>query len=181
MWVSLVTEKIIFILKLIFTDKIMSSSHLSSISMSLCLLGNVKNNPFVFVTIDFQGGLSQCHTITHREWFIQLWILNSSAVGFLLQCGLWCCPGQKCSHQEAEQTFPEPDTCQEGIPGVGAHEMCQSQKCKWLSRGETVVVRSVGRRKMYPLSFLKCTPDSVYFWFKIPLQKRWATAMLQPC
>lgn len=48
----------------------------------------------------------------------------------LLQRRLRRCPGQKCSHQEAEQTFPEPDPRQEGVPGVGAHEMCQSQKCK---------------------------------------------------
>lgn len=34
--------------------------------MSLCLLGDVKNNPFVFVTNDIQGGLSQCHAIARR-------------------------------------------------------------------------------------------------------------------
>lgn len=61
------------------------------------------------------------HTL--GEWFTLL--------GFLLQCRLRCCPGQKCGHQEAEQTLPEPDPCQEGVPGVGAHEMRQSQKCKW--------------------------------------------------
>lgn len=103
--------------------------------MSLCLLGEVKNNPLVFfVTDDFQGGLSQGHAITDSVIHPALNTKNCPLFlcffFLLLQCGLRCCPGQKCGHQEAEQTLPEPDPCQEGIPGTGAHEMCQSQKCK---------------------------------------------------
>ena len=66
---------------------------------------------------------------------------------FPRQRGLRRRSGQKCRHQEAEQTLPEPDPRQEGIPGVGAHEMRQSQKCK-------CVVVEVGEI---------CNPVGVYF------------------
>lgn len=106
-------------------------------------LFDLKCEKWCFFTIDLQDGLSQRHVIF-----------------FFSQCGLWCCPGQKCSHQEAEQTLPEPDPRQEGIPGVGAHEMCQSQKCKWLSCGLKWWGRTVSR-KTNPLAEWGILPHSV--------------------
>ena len=129
-----------------------------------------------------------CHNVmqSHTAWFTRLWILKIVLFFFcfflLLQCRLRCCPGQKCGHQEAEQTLPEPDPCQEGIPGTGAHEMCQSQKCKWLSRGGE---RGRKTGKMHPLSeWRSFNPASVYFRFSInpfATKQRRATAMLWPC
>lgn len=140
----------------------------------------------LFVSNDIPCWLPQyCDSSNHKH---KRKMVPLSSILSLLQCGLRCCPGQKCSHQEVEQTLPEPDPRKEGLPGVGAHEMCQSQKCKWFSWGVMGIGTNAGRMTMSLLSgwgtVLDYTPLSVYFWFLInpfATKLRQETATLRPC
>lgn len=88
------------------------------------------------VTINNKSGIKIAFTFREAEvMFLKNKVGHAlgecfTLLGFLLQCRLRCRPGQERGHQEAEQTLPEPDPCQEGVPGAGAHEMRQSQKCR---------------------------------------------------
>lgn len=133
------------------------------------------NRPFVLVTGDIHRGPSQSHALTHLVIHCAINTKNQLVLLFSLcfprQCGLRRCPGQKCRHQEAEQTLPEPDPRQEGVPGVGAHEMCQSQKCKRFTWGNGEIAKTKGKGKECLLSewstLFICTLVAVYFWFSL--------------
>lgn len=65
-------------------EKIVLQIKFCSISISLCLVGEVENPPSVFVTNDIHHGLSRCHKMTHR---VTLPAIHAN--GKLFCCSLW--------------------------------------------------------------------------------------------